>query len=557
MEEKKQTKISLGALIAIIVIVLILVVGAGYLIVNKVNNEKQLANEVIEIKGSNGTKLNKEELKEYLGAFALMNYYRTEEEIKEPNIMTVLQLPSNKVKDIWENKERNYENAKIRLNKSELEKVINAAYSFAEEYKLEEDEYSRINGKYFEISEEPFNDPFYGKCLEIKNVSYENGIYTIDFIYEIIDDYGYPDVDNFEDYEAIIKIKLNENTEYSKYKMVSLSKGTPVVDNEKRETKELEDYLSIFSVLNREGYPENENVIWIAEHLVNGEDYINKNKQEQIDIINDVVKEFYYKDVEKENGVIKTIAREYSEMVKDDEIEGYGTLSSAEVTGGKCLGIIGNVYDKEKGIYTIKYIYEMIEAGGPEAVYEATVQLKINENSKYSKYKLLSLTKGTPFVYIEDLKNKLLEAYYYFDEPNTYSGDSKHPINMEEKIVGRNDNFNTAIVFYASTQFKTYNEMINYLSGIMTEELINKKATIDKRYYIEKDNKLYCEDLGKGGITQIENCIIENIESIINNKIIATGSIWISDGPDYASDLIDVQLTFEKKGTEWIITEYK
>ena len=50
-------------------------------------------------------------------------------------------------------------------------------------------------------------------------------------------------------------------------------------------------------------------------------------------------------------------------------------------------------------IYTMKFVYCYSGSEEPDAFvdlprYEATIKLKINENSKYSKYKIISLSEG-------------------------------------------------------------------------------------------------------------------------------------------------------------------
>ena len=72
----------------------------------------------------------------------------------------------------------------------------------------------------------------HGKCLKIEDISYENGIYTVKYIYLLatgIDE----DADRLEElpqYETTIKLKRDEENLYAKYQIVSLENGTEIKD---------------------------------------------------------------------------------------------------------------------------------------------------------------------------------------------------------------------------------------------------------------------------------------------------------------------------------------
>ena len=68
-----------------------------------------------------------------------------------------------------------------------------------------------------------------GVCLKIEDISFENGIYTVKFIYTISTEYKEDkDLEELPQYEATIKLKRDEKNQYSKYQIVSLDKGTEV-----------------------------------------------------------------------------------------------------------------------------------------------------------------------------------------------------------------------------------------------------------------------------------------------------------------------------------------
>ena len=71
-----------------------------------------------------------------------------------------------------------------------------------------------------------------GKCLKIEDVSYENGIYTVKFVYILATGYDEDseNLENLEQYETTIKLKRNEDSKYSKYQIVSLEEGTKIKD---------------------------------------------------------------------------------------------------------------------------------------------------------------------------------------------------------------------------------------------------------------------------------------------------------------------------------------
>lgn len=74
------------------------------------------------------------------------------------------------------------------------------------------------------------NDDRDGLCLKINDISYEEGIYTVKYIYTIATPTDIADekVEELPQYEATIKLKRNEDAKYSKYQLIELSKGTKV-----------------------------------------------------------------------------------------------------------------------------------------------------------------------------------------------------------------------------------------------------------------------------------------------------------------------------------------
>ena len=72
----------------------------------------------------------------------------------------------------------------------------------------------------------------HGHCLEISDISYEDEIYTVKFIYVLATGYDEDDekLEDLAQYETIIKLKRKEDNKYSKYQIISIEKGTQIKD---------------------------------------------------------------------------------------------------------------------------------------------------------------------------------------------------------------------------------------------------------------------------------------------------------------------------------------
>lgn len=110
---------------------------------------------------------------------------------------------------------------------------------------------------------------------------------------------------------------------------------------------------------------------------------------------------------------------------------------------------------------------------------------------------------STTQVLEESVKKKFLFVYNFFDTSNTYCGDTNDNDRITTSKVPSNG-------FVASTEFTSYDEMIDYLKKHMSEKIIFEMVQEKNERYVEQDGKLYCEDLGKGGnIYQIKDVEIE------------------------------------------------
>ena len=138
-------------------------------------------------------------------------------------------------------------------------------------------------------------------------------------------------------------------------------------------------------------------------------------------------------------------------------------------------------------------------------------------------------------------------TYNYFEMPFVYCGNTD---NKFEEIYGT--------ARYISTEFTTYEEMLNSLKKYMTIDVIITKspwAATTKEYYLEKDGKLYCDDTYKGYIYEQGNIDI-NITNSTNNKITFIGTMELTD-PEKVKTYDKVNITLENINDNWIVTLYE
>ena len=75
-----------------------------------------------------------------------------------------------------------------------------------------------------------FSDYKNGICLKIDDINYENGIYTVKYIYTLAneEEIDKNNVEELPQYEVTIKLKRNESAKYSKYEVVEIGEETLV-----------------------------------------------------------------------------------------------------------------------------------------------------------------------------------------------------------------------------------------------------------------------------------------------------------------------------------------
>ena len=103
----------------------------------------------------------------------------------------------------------------------------------------------------------------------------------------------------------------------------------------------------------------------------------------------------------------------------------------------------------------------------------------------------------------------------FFERYNTYCGPDGSILD-NEIIIDNNDNF----AYYSINNYNTFSELEDYLLQFITKDTLYSNEYYDQNNYIEKNNKLYCKVLPKGGTSVTYGDI--NIESIEQNEIKAT-----------------------------------
>lgn len=167
------------------------------------------------------SKVSEVELRKYLGIFAPISAEAENETDLKLNNYTKEDLVISV--SMWLNREIRKSDS---LKREEINNIIDSFYN--EEIKKENGIIKTGNMFGYDKNTDSYvnKEPDFGtyKCLDVSNISYKNGIYKMNFIYasESQDGSG---LEEQPQYEATIELKVNENTEYSKYKVISISEG--------------------------------------------------------------------------------------------------------------------------------------------------------------------------------------------------------------------------------------------------------------------------------------------------------------------------------------------
>ena len=145
----------------------------------------------------------------------------------------------------------------------------------------------------------------------------------------------------------------------------------------------------------------------------------------------------------------------------------------------------------------------------------------------------------------DELKEVFKFVYDYYNSVGSYCG----TISLDDEIEPQpNDIYN------ASTQYSSFNEMINHLKKYMTDNVIYGVNYMSADSYIEKDGKLYCPNFNKGGFEyELDSTIkySKPYDEVIYTKIEAK----VTYDNYYETELYNV--TFEQKNNSWVISSYE
>ncbi|MBQ9658210.1 MAG: hypothetical protein IJV31_05530 [Clostridia bacterium] len=215
------------------------------------------------------TKQSEVEMKKYLSAFALLNKTDMDETSRA---MYTAEIINEQIIQKNEESKRNMINNIIEAyyyesieKTGDIIKINNHFYN----YDKTTDQYIRK----FETSK--------ALCLDIKEISYRNKSYTVKFVYCYIEEND-ENIEEHELYEAIAQIKINENQEYSKYKLINLTKGTVI----KEKTEEINNN----SKLSESYSASNNNINGIGSESISNtaNTYINKSQENTSAISNQI-----------------------------------------------------------------------------------------------------------------------------------------------------------------------------------------------------------------------------------------------------------------------------
>lgn len=274
-----------------------------------------LENKQIEVIGTEKEleKISEEELKQYLSAFALLNYEDSkvnssilDEETLENvrKLMVARQIAELKNIEILTGDKYNDMSYSINPTVVNPEKMNNIMKSFTD-IKLDKDglvkcdvyyrkEKIKNSYKYVSTPNTDFQGNISGLCIDIKDIMYSNGIYTVTFTY------SYPTskdeknnkIEELTVYEMTIGLTINEDTTYSKYRVSSKMDSTVVkiakTDNNE-DNKTSEDNKEDEEIKENEDNKMNEANEKNEENTANNEENIVVDNVEKNSIKNSVV----------------------------------------------------------------------------------------------------------------------------------------------------------------------------------------------------------------------------------------------------------------------------
>ena len=262
---------------------------------------------------------------------------------------------------------------------------------------------------------------------------------------------------------AKIRLEIYDNSDNLLSNMtIDLQNKEVLIGNNKVEQIseiELKKYLGAFAELNIDEFIGNDysmvdGMLYVAgsiNEIING-DLSQPNREKY----NKLIESFYYEDIKFDNNVAKTGKLYFYDKDKDSYLtEGFSA------NNGICLDIEDISY--KDGIYSVKFIYCFSGSEDPDSFeklskYEATIQLKINENAEYSKYKIVSLTEGvllkdtskeeTDTSKTDNLNNEEISPFDYGDTSDQFLRENNLKSLQEAYYDIDKDGINELILLY-------------------------------------------------------------------------------------------------------------
>lgn len=206
---------------------------------------------------------------------------------------------------------------------------------------------------------------------------------------------------------------------------------------------------------------------------------------------------------------------------------------------------------KNTGLIVLVIILSLFVLGlGGYIVYDKVLNKPVDTEIKEDVNNVIEQNESVDYVKLEnELKENFDVIYGVYSSPNTYCGkDSK----VSEK------NSPNGGKYQESTQFKTYDELYNYLSEYATSDVLSKLNKINKEFYLEEDGKLYCSNLGKGSVYKHTDTLLE-FESLTKDSANGIANvILVTDMSGSETNEIEkYNFEFTKNNDKFIISKFE
>ena len=149
-----------------------------------------------------------------------------------------------------------------------------------------------------------------------------------------------------------------------------------------------------------------------------------------------------------------------------------------------------------------------------------------------------------------NISKGVLDKYFtdvFYGHSGPYCGEGVYdfPLNYYNAENGE--------VYLPSKQYKTKNEVLEYLKTYLSDKFINK--IISEKDYLEKEDKLYCLTPRKASLSYIKEKSTYEVNEVTENRIVGTGKV--------AYNAVDTEMiltckyTLVKDANNWVLNEYE